>query len=95
MSDATAVRLHHPMWPDGREFDPVVAETMRRQGWTDEPGEQTDDDGIDLSALADLDPDELAALDALSDDELAALAAAVDNPPTTGFGHSTIGGPRG
>lgn len=38
MSDATAVRLFHPMWPDGREFDPVVAKTMRLQGWTDKPG---------------------------------------------------------
>lgn len=93
MSDAAAVRLFHPMWPDGREFAPAVAETMRRQGWTNEPGDG--DPGIDLSALADLDPDELAALDALTDDELAELAAAVDNPPTTGFGHTTIGGPRG
>lgn len=96
MSDAAAVRLHHPMWPDGREFDPVVAETMRRQGWTDEPGDATEPDEPDLSALADLDADELAALDALTDDELAALTALdAPNPPTTGFGHSTIGGPRG
>lgn len=96
MSDAAAVRLFHPMWPDGREFDPVVAETMRRQGWTDEPGETDDGDEPDLSALADLDVEELAALDALSDDELAALTALVDDPSsTTGFGHSTNGGPRG
>ena len=94
MSDAAPVRLHHPMWPDGREFDPVVAETMRRQGWTDEPGTAADE--ADLSALADLNPDELTALDALSDDELAALTALVDgNPHTTGFGRITDGGPHG
>ena len=39
MPDADAapapVRLFHEHWPNGREFDPVVAETMRLQGWTD------------------------------------------------------------
>mgnify|MGYP006921446324 CR=1 FL=1 len=80
MSDAAAVRLYHPMWPDGREFDPVVAETMRRQGWTDEPGDATGDD----------EPDD-------DGDPIEPSSVSVDapNPPTTGFGHSTIGGPRG
>ena len=38
MPDADApapVRLFHEHWPNGREFDPIVAETMRHQGWTD------------------------------------------------------------
>lgn len=35
MSDTVTVTLFHPMWPKGRDFDPVVAETMRRQGWVD------------------------------------------------------------
>jgi len=39
MPDADAapapVTLFHEHWPNGREFDPVVAETMRLQGWTD------------------------------------------------------------
>ncbi len=39
MPDADAppasVTLYHEHWPNGRAFDPVVAETMRLQGWTD------------------------------------------------------------
>lgn len=39
MPDADAppapVTLFHEHWPNGRDFDPIVAETMRLQGWTD------------------------------------------------------------
>lgn len=40
MADTPApVRLFHPRFPAGREFDPVTAVTMRHQGWTDEPSD--------------------------------------------------------
>lgn len=85
MSDAAQVRLFHPLWPEGREFDPVVAETMRHQGWVEQADEvKADDlDGND----PDLDGDKPDGDDLDLDGD--------DNPPTTGFGHSTIGGPRG
>ena len=54
MPDADAapapVRLFHEHWPNGREFDPVVAETMRLQGWTDQTGDpvpEGETDGAD------------------------------------------------
>ena len=51
MPDADAapapVTLFHEHWPNGREFDPVVAETMRLQGWTDTKAKA---DKLDLAA---------------------------------------------
>lgn len=51
MSDADAapapVTLFHELVPQGREFDPVVAVTMRLQGWTDEAGDPVDDEDDD------------------------------------------------
>lgn len=32
----TPVTLFHELVPQGRDFDPVVAVTMRLQGWTDD-----------------------------------------------------------
>ena len=48
MPDADAapapVTLFHELVPQGREFDPVVAETMRLQGWTDQASDPVDED---------------------------------------------------
>lgn len=71
MADQPApVRLYHPTAPSGRDFDPVTARTMRRQGWTD---------GTDQAPSA----DEAPQLDGLPDPPTTSTPTGPDPEATT------------